>query len=308
MCTDLKSKIVNCILFLLAFILLIVIISEQIMIVDRYNVLGSVAKILPQAQGILVVDEDNQEIFLDSKDSGVGKYVVQQGSWEPHLRNVMKQIVSPGNKVIVLGGHVGVHAMLLSRLVGQTGHLDVFEPNPATLKFLKANIFFNPIKNITLYEKAAFSKNEELKFVALSRTNNSGGSHLVREQDNGVGEEITVSAIKLDDVLEIPEGGFDIIQMDVEGAEAQAIFGAQNIIDHSPNLVVLQEWTPAWMSGDYIEQYFKFWHDRGYKFAKITADKLVEMSDDELRQAPQIDLIITKNLDRIIKTFKPLQH
>ncbi len=288
-------------------LLTIIFVYENYALINRNHLLRDISEEMPGLTGILVQDEDKQEIFLDSQDSMISYYVVQRGAWEPHLRNLIKQIVRPGQKAIVLGAHVGVHTVLISRLVGDEGHVDVFEPNPSTLKYLKANILFNPTKNITLYEKAAFSKNTELKFVAVARNANSGSSHLVRDTQNGTGNEITVDAVRLDSVLPIPNGGFDIIQMDVEGAEAQAIFGAQNIIDHSPNLVVLQEWTPDWMRKD-VDQYLKFWRDRGYKVARITADKLIEMSDDDLSKAPQIDIIITKNLTDLVKQFKPLNR
>lgn len=299
-----KYKVFSIIL-LVAFVVSICAVKNAI-VHTKYQ-LRILSKIIPGTTGILVLDEDGQEIFLDVQDRVIAGTIIKRGVWEPHVRNLIKQIVQPGQRVIVLGAHVGVHTVLMSRLVGEKGQIYVFEPNPSTLKYLKANILFNPIKNITLYEKAAFSANTELKFIAVGRDVNSGASHIVREDKEFLGEEITVQAVKLDSVLPTVDGGFDVLQMDVEGAEAQAVFGAEHIIDNSPNLVVLQEWSPNWMRTD-VEKYLKFWRDRGYRFAKITADQLIEISDDELKNSPQIDIIISKNLDQVMTNFKPLAH
>lgn len=263
------------------------------------------SKMIPNSTGISLIDEDGVEIFLDVKDRVIAGTIIKHGSWEPHFRNLLRQLVKPRQQVIVLGSHVGVHTMLISRLLGENGKIHAFEPNPNTLKYLKTNILLNPIKNITLYEKAVSDQNAELKFVVVPRDKNAGASHLIRDDKDFIGEEITVESVRLDTVLPIPDGGFDIIQMDIEGAEAKAIFGAQNIIDHSPNLIVLQEWTPKWMKED-VDRYLKFWRERGYKFAAIHADSLVELSDDDLKNSTQIDIIIAKNLASIMASFKPL--
>ncbi len=293
----LSLRIYRTLTFLFGCFLLISLLS----LLEQNNKLKNFAHV----EAILIKDQDKQEILLDLKDPLITQYIIHSGVWEPHLKNLMKQIIRPGHKVIVLGGHVGIHALLMSRLVGESGKLEVFEPNPSTLKYLKINLLLNPIKNITLYEKAAFSENTQLKFIAVDWRLNASASYLEREVGGLPGEQITVDAVKLDSILTIPEGGFDILQMDVEGAEAQAVLGAEHIIDNSPNLVVLQEWTADWMRDD-VAKYLKFWRDRGYRFAKITGDQLREMSDSELMVAPQIDIIITKNLDFIIANFKPL--
>ncbi|MBP7190256.1 MAG: FkbM family methyltransferase, partial [Rickettsiaceae bacterium] len=173
-----------------------------------------------------------------------------------------------------------------------------FEPNTETLKFLKKNIENNPIKNITLYEKAAYSSNTKLKFLAANQEGNSGGSHIIKDLQHGfAGKEVEVEAVALDSVLP-SDISIDVIQMDVEGAEADAIFGAERIIDASPNLVVIQEWTPKWMKKD-VEKYLSFWRKRGYKFARIADDDLHEMSDEDLTNSDQADIVILKDLESL---------
>lgn len=226
------------------------------------------------------------------------------GVWEAHLQNALKQLIKPGDKALVLGAHIGYHALLISKLVGSDGAVSIFEANPHTLKFLRANLAFNDIQNVTLFPKAAFAENTTLQFHAIT-SGNTGGSHIKRpgsEKDNDP-SIITVEAVSVDSIDSIKS--IDILQMDIEGAEAAAVFGAAKLIDNSPNLIVFQEWSPFWMKED-VAKYLEFWRSRGYKIAQITNSGLKELSDDELVNSEQIDIIIAKNLDEIIAKFKPL--
>jgi len=295
------------IIILCLFAVIVIIVNHKYYLIKKEELLKGLTQKVPNLSGLLIEGEDGNPFLLDAKDHLFTGKFLKHGCWEPHLTNLIKQIVKPGNKVIVVGGHVGTHTVLFSKLVGTQGHIDVFEPNPQTLKFLKTNIWLNPIKNITLHEKAAFSENTQLKFIKVARNNNPGSSHLVRDSKNYIGEEITVEAVTLDSVLSAPEEGFDIMQVDAEGAEIKVILGAQNIIDKSPNLIILQEWSPFWMKTSDINQYLKFWRDRNYKIARINGGKLIELSDDELQKQEQIDIIITKNLEETIKNFKPFR-
>lgn len=255
-----------------------------------------------QACIILVAnDDDGYPVFLNPQDTTITKeFLLSGGSWEPHVRQAIRNVIKPGQNVVVLGSHVGVHLMLISRLVGDTGKIYAFEPNVETLKFLKQNIANDPVKNITLYEKAAYSSNKKLKFFAANQDHNPGASYIMTgETHHYGGHEVEVDGVALDTVLP-SDLSIDVIQMDVEGAEADAILGAQGIIDRSPNLVVIQEWTPKWMKKD-VEKYLNFWRVRGYKFAQISINDLREMSDKDLAGSDQIDIIITKDLEALRK-------
>src|SRR5947208_198994 len=52
------------------------------------------------------------------------------GCPEEGEQRVMRQVVGPGDIAFDVGGHFGVHTVLLSQLVGSMGHVHVFEPNP----------------------------------------------------------------------------------------------------------------------------------------------------------------------------------
>lgn len=250
-------------------------------------------------KGILVSDKNNFDILVMGGDT-VSEYILSTQEWEPHLQNALRQLIKPQDKVLILGAHIGYHTLLISRLVGDDGKVLIFEPNPSTLKILRANIALNDIHNTILYPKAAFSENTTLSFVIPKK--DSGQSHVKRPEDEQSSDLITVEGVKIDSLKEIDS--IDVLQMDVEGVEDKAIYGATKLIDNSPNLIVFQEWSPSWMKD--IDTYLKFWRSRDYKIAQITATELKEMTDKELKGSGQIDIILAKDLEKIVNNFRPL--
>ncbi len=250
-------------------------------------------------KAILVSDKNNFDILVIANDT-VSEYILSTQEWEPHLQNALRQLIKPQDKVLVLGAHIGYHTLLISRLVGDNGKVSIFEPNPDTLKILRANIALNSIHNTTLYPKAAFSENTTLSFATTRK--DSGQFHVQRPEDKQNSTLINVEAVKVDSLKEIDS--IDILQMDVEGVEDKAVYGATKLIDNSPNLIVFQEWSPFWMED--TDTYLKFWRSRGYKIAQITTTELKEMTDTELKGSEQIDILLARDLEKIIKSFQPL--
>jgi FkbM family methyltransferase len=259
---------------------------------------------LDKFAGILVNDKNGFDLLLMGNDL-VSKDIFRNKQWEPHLQNALTQLVKSGDKALILGAHIGCHSLLISKLVGAEGKVSIFEPNPHTLKFLRANLALNNIHNTILFPKAAFSKNTTLQFVATIN-GNTGASHVQREgDDDNHPELITVPAVSIDSIKEIKT--IDILQMDVEGIEPEAVYGATRLIDNSPNLIVFQEWSPFWMKD--VDSYLNFWRSRGYSIAQITTTGLKELTDEQLKAVTivsQIDIILTKKLDQAISNFKPL--
>lgn len=256
--------------------------------------------------GILLKDKSDNLMLIDKKDNTVSQIILHHKIWEQHITNILNKVVKPSYKVVSIGAHIGYHVVQISKLVGDQGVVYCFEPNPDTLLFLKANLALNDAKNVILSEKAIYSENTTLKFATYNENSNSGGSHVLlkgHKVQNG-GTEIEVEAVTLDTALSDVDK-IDVIQMDIEGSEPNAIKGAKKLIERSGNLIVIQEWSPTMMaSHSDVAEYIKFWRDLGYKFARILEHELQEMTDQELLAVDDlIDVVITKDLDSLQKTY-----
>lgn len=160
------------------------------------------------------------------------------------------------------------------------------------------NVRINNLQNIIIHQKAAFSDNTDLEFIAYDKGQNTGHSHILPNNTNFVknSHNYTIEAIKLDDYLQ-DLSHIDILHMDIEGAEAEAIYGAQDLIKRSNNLLVIQEWSPAFVKKySNIDDYLKFCIDRGFHFSQIENNSLQKLSYQDMVDVGEdiVDILITK--------------
>lgn len=109
------------------------------------------------------------------------------------------------------------------------GHIYMFEPDEGNRQRCRANIDACETKDkMTIISKGLWSKTAELSF----KSSRSGSTIMVE----GDGSD-TVSVVSLDETLGHEKVTF--IKMDIEGAEAEALTGAKEIIrEQSPKLAI----------------------------------------------------------------------
>ncbi len=125
--------------------------------------------------------------------------------------------------VVDAGGYKGTFTVYAAKAVGENGRIIVFEPDSENYKMLRENVELNGLKNVTLINKALWSKTDRLLFNDKHTAGSSffGGSLNSREVD----------AVSLDDELVgLGITHLDFIKMDIEGSEAQALEGARRTL------------------------------------------------------------------------------
>ena len=75
-------------------------------------------------------------MIVDPNDDWVSYKLMKEGFWEKNITQLLKKYVKPGQTAMNIGGHIGYHAIMLSKLVGDKGKLIVFEPAPNNHKYL----------------------------------------------------------------------------------------------------------------------------------------------------------------------------
>src|SRR5438309_10284473 len=91
----------------------------------------------------------------------VGRAAFYCGDLDPKISWVCKKLERPGEAVCDIGANIGIVTLLLSRLVGNTGKVFAFEPNPTCYEPLVAAIARNRMTNVEAHLIALGSKTEE---------------------------------------------------------------------------------------------------------------------------------------------------
>jgi FkbM family methyltransferase len=136
-----------------------------------------------------------------------------------------------GGAMLDVGANIGNHSVFLAR------HFDIVhavEPSPRTFSVLSMNAALAP--NIRCHQIAASNRNGLVAFRL--ETVNVGGSRIV---DAPLGDNtIEVRCWKLDDYFQELED-IRLIKIDVEGHEAQAIKGMEQILRKCSPVVVFEQ-------------------------------------------------------------------
>ena len=280
------------------------------MIYTKSKISGNINEYCPSNVNIenntqVVKDINDNIITLSRNDAVVSKALLRDGVWEEGINYLLNKIVKKGDVVLNLGTHIGFHTLHMSKLVGEAGAIYSFEANPATYDILLINLFLNKVSNVIAYNKAAYSENTQVNFAGFNSDGlNLGASHVMSDGNSQSysGQLLSVEAVKIDDVLSNITK-IDIIQMDIEGCEPKAMYGAIKLISRSENLIIVQEWLPEQMSAQSnVTEYLEFLRNFEYEIAGIlqigSHFALEKMSDQQL-MAFEGDVLITKNVSLI---------
>jgi FkbM family methyltransferase len=165
--------------------------------------------------------------------------------YEQDTVNIYKSTLLPGMRVVDVGAHVGLHALLAARLVGSQGKVYAFEASPDNFALLEKNITSNGYQNIVAVPAAVAEKTGTVTFH-LSPEGNDRNSIYASSRVGDCKNQLQVPAVSLDDFLE-KEGwpGIDFVKIDVEGAEPLVLKGMSRFLERSKKLTLIVEFAPA---------------------------------------------------------------
>lgn len=156
-------------------------------------------------------------------------------------RRALEKTIRPGQIIVDVGANLGLYTVLLSRLVGPAGRVISFEPDPALFNLLQACCARNACHNVTAYNLALGSQPGRMAMRRLIL--NSGDNTLGREGSGLFRETISIEVARLDDL--IPGLRPDVVKIDVQGWEFEALRGMARILADNPQLEIHFEYWPA---------------------------------------------------------------
>ncbi len=157
------------------------------------------------------------------------------GTYEYAKQKAFKMEIKPGDVIYDLGANVGFYSLLASTLAGPTGQVFSFEPAPDNVKYLRAHIELNAVKNVSVFD-AAVGRTAGL--ASFDRGTDGFTGRL--EGEVGRQGELLVRTVALDDLVQAGEiAPPDVIKCDIEGGEYDALVGASAILAKYAPIVFL---------------------------------------------------------------------
>jgi FkbM family methyltransferase len=170
----------------------------------------------------------------------VGAEIIRKGYYEPEIVRLFERFLKSGMTFLDIGAHVGQYTLIASKLVGPSGQVHSFEPDPQTYAWLDSNVKRNKLTNVVTNQAALADAPGKLEFF-LSKIRDVGSNSL-RPPKNFSGRTVEVRCLTVDQYL-ASHGvrKVDFLKIDVEGAECPALTGAKALLSGSePPLVIVE--------------------------------------------------------------------
>lgn len=174
----------------------------------------------------------------------VGEKIYRGEAYEDSIVNYVKDNLEEDDCIIDVGAHIGILTLVFGKNCPE-GKVFAFEPDEDNRTLLEDNIELNNLDNIEVREKAL--SNFEGKESFSHFDDNAGMSKIDEEGDLSV-ETTTLSQFLEDEGIK----HVDLIKMDIEGAELEAIKGLEDSISRVNEIIL--EIHGAVLTEDEIEE------------------------------------------------------
>ncbi len=185
-------------------------------------------------RGVMNVRVENKSFLLHNPgfttiENEIFWFGLENG-WEKVSMKLWIELVKNSNTILDIGANTGVYS-LVAATVNNHAKVYAFEPVKRTSDILKQNLELNPNLNIQLVEKAVSNSDSLAEFYDLptdSQYSASLNADMLASFPNRISYE--VETIRLDSYTELNNQKIDLIKLDVEMHEPEALEGMMDLI------------------------------------------------------------------------------
>ena len=180
---------------------------------------------------------DGLKFYFEEEDRSFISFLITNDEYERETCEAIESILKPGDTFVDLGANIGFYTLIASRIVGENGKVFSFEPTPSTFQTLKKNIKENNFSNIVIAEDNAVSNVSGVAHFKVTE-----GSEMNSVTNSNDESTISVKKISLDKYFSnIDHNKIDLIKMDIEGQEYNALLGMKKINLNNKSLKIIFE-------------------------------------------------------------------
>lgn len=153
------------------------------------------------------------------------------GTYEPDVADLIFARLRAGQVFYDVGANAGYFSLIAARKVGDSGRVVAFDPVPRNVDTIREQVLLNEFEQICEIEQVAIAAFEGVTDLNIPERN--ANAHIASIAAPHVphmnGESVQVRCITLDSYVQtrtIP----DLIKVDIEGAEVEALKGAARLL------------------------------------------------------------------------------
>jgi FkbM family methyltransferase len=203
----------------------------------------------------------------------------------------LKKHIKKGDNILDIGAHIGLFSVIAAQLTGSEGKVFAFEPSTETNTLLKQTISINHLDSIIEPHAEAMGAISGKTTFFVSAVKGDNSNSLVSYKDDRQLFPLEVDMNCIDDFVKNNNiRSLSFIKIDVEGAEYDALSGAQNTLKHlRPVCIVAIHPEPIAAKGDSLEKIYDLLASNNYH---IYYNKKILSKDEFCNNRELIDLHI----------------
>jgi len=185
-----------------------------------------------------------------------------RGDHEPWMQDLLKSWLEPGDAFYDVGAHVGFFTLGAARLVGPQGRVVALEPDAHNYERLQSSVERSKMPQIRLVSAAAWSRRGTALFEPSHASSSRVEGRLSLDAGpQKQGDRVSVPTVLLDSYF---EAGPCVVKVDVEGAEAQVLKGADRFLNGDQT-----KWVIELHSDESRRELFKLLEQTDYEISVV---------------------------------------
>jgi FkbM family methyltransferase len=203
-------------------------------------------------------------------DAAIDRYISPSlrstGAFEPWETALVKAELRPGDVVLDVGANIGYYTLIFANLVGPTGKVYAFEPDPTNFALLRHNVGLNGYRNVVLVNKAVSDRTAAARLFLCDFNT---GDHRIYDSADGR-PSVPIETVDLDSFFG-RRRRLDFIKFDIQGAEWAALHGMTGLLRRHDRLKMITEFWPFGLSkyGVSAADYLAFLLGQGFQLFDI---------------------------------------
>lgn len=240
-----------------------------------------------------------RRMLIDLDDHIIGRLLYLNGEYEADVLSLMKYLDLSGSVCLDIGANIGLHTLVMSSLVGSSGKVFAYEPEPHNFRLLQHNLSINRATNTIAHRRAVGSKAGTC-FLNLNPIN--FGDHRVISEGPSSARQQEVPLTTIDiDLEELPEGVIRLIKIDVQGYEYQVVRGMSETLARNPDAIMLLEVFPEALqaAGSSATELMSHLEALGFTGWELHRDRVLPISEpwvyELIRDGKDVNLLLSRN-------------
>ncbi len=180
-------------------------------------------------------------MYVDGQDHEISPHLILSGFWEMWITQAIARCLKPGMVAVDVGANLGYYTLLMADLVGATGRVFAFEPNPRMASLLRRSVSINGYLPWVEIDPRPTAEASGLRVKFRIPPGNPGGASVVAAGASS-SDVIELETVALDDIL--PEK-VDVMKIDVEGAELRSWRGMARTLSRNRDIRIFLEFAAA---------------------------------------------------------------